>query len=363
MKERARRFINRLVAKSRSQAGFTLLEILVVLVIMGFLIAMVAPRLAGISGDAVDKVCDTNQNRMVGYLASYMEKKAKFPDNLTNLVEETAAGAYQIPAVSDDDTENGAETLASEFFSRNHFRIHYLDTDEAAELKGLGVVNVLNLNAYDAYLADGSAVKTGYDATATGPNEIAMATSVTKAPKMERVPVAAGVAVAMVGTGHNNTAFVAADEERGWGEPEFLGRIVMGLGPESGLIKDGVIANAAHCPGGIQNADNVTYNDYNVVLPRLAATVDRTGYGTGFTDNDGTADGIQLNAISYESDNVPATAYDYTAATNTYKLRPFTITEKMQKWQYHTQCPEGHMYPEDDGEFWGIDIDHATGIN
>ncbi len=54
-----------------NQKGFTLLEILVVLTIMGFLIAMVAPRLAGISGDAVDTVCDTNQNQN-GYLYGFL---------------------------------------------------------------------------------------------------------------------------------------------------------------------------------------------------------------------------------------------------------------------------------------------------
>ena len=57
--------------KVNSQKGFTLLEILVVLTIMGFLIAMVAPRLAGIGNSAVDTVCDTNQNRMVTYMSSY----------------------------------------------------------------------------------------------------------------------------------------------------------------------------------------------------------------------------------------------------------------------------------------------------
>ncbi len=53
------------------QQGFTLLEILVVLTIMGFLIAMVAPRLAGISSSAVDTVCDSNQNRMVTMMSCF----------------------------------------------------------------------------------------------------------------------------------------------------------------------------------------------------------------------------------------------------------------------------------------------------
>nr|NJM04253.1 prepilin-type N-terminal cleavage/methylation domain-containing protein [Desulfobacula sp.] len=190
----------------KNNKGFTLLEILVVLTIMGFLIAMVAPRLAGISGGAVDTVCDSNQNRMTTMMSGFFEKTNRFPDKLTNLVEEVTATTYQIPAVSDDDPDNGAETLAAEFMSRNHFRIHYLTADEAAELKNMGIVSVFNLNAYDAY-TDANALKTTYnntpssDATNPGPNDVALAASITKAPKMEKVTVAEGVAVAMVGVG------------------------------------------------------------------------------------------------------------------------------------------------------------------
>lgn len=153
-------------AKLANSEGFTLLEILVVLTIMGFLIAMVAPRLAGISGDAVDTVCDSNQSRMISMMSSYFEKTNRYPDKLTNLVDETAAGDYQLPAISDDDPENGPETIASEFNDRNHFLIHYLTEGEVRELKQMGIVNVFNLNAYDAYLEDGSAIKSGYDGIA-----------------------------------------------------------------------------------------------------------------------------------------------------------------------------------------------------
>ena len=45
---------NRLV-----KGGFTLIEILVVLVIMGFLVAMVAPKLANITDGAIDTTCES----------------------------------------------------------------------------------------------------------------------------------------------------------------------------------------------------------------------------------------------------------------------------------------------------------------
>lgn len=360
------------------EQGFTLLEILVVLTIMGFLIAMVAPRLAGISGDAVDTVCDSNQNRMVTYMGAYYEKMSRFPNNLTNIVEETAANAYQIPAVSDDDPDNGAETLASEFMSRNHFRVHYLSADEAAELRKMGIVNVFNLNDYSAYNEGGTAFKADYDGTDLDINDIALQATVTKAAKMKKTPIKGGpavtdsMAVAMIGCGASTdtSAFSAAafnvhTDERGWGEPDFFGRIVFGMGPECSLVKDGVVSNAAHCPGGIQNADNATYNDYNLILPRLEATAKRMVVAnlTGVTDNDANTDGIQCLAVAYDEDPADGAVYDMAANDENLRVRTVTINEAQAGHKYATQCPEGHMYPEDDGEFWGVSIDGDTSLD
>jgi len=362
--------------KAAAESGFSLLEILVVLTIMGFLIAMVAPRLAGISGGAVDTVCDTNQNRMTTMMSGFFEKTNRFPTKLTNLVEETAANTYQVPAVSDDNTGNGPETLASEFMSRNHFRIHYLNDDEVAELRNMGIVNVLNLNAYDAYVEDGSAIKPGYDRTAaTGPNDVDLEATVTKAPKMDAVDVPTDTttvpfAVAMVGIGHDGTAWDLEAGERNWGEPDWFGRLILGFGPENSIVTSGIVANAAHCPGGIQNADNVTYNDYNLVLPRLEATAARFD-----TDGDGDVDATDAAALGFgataELTALRAVAYDdepaagYVIATNldNLKYRTFDISAAQEKWQYATQCPEGHMFPADDEEFWGIDIDANGNVN
>jgi len=358
-----------------NEQGFTLLEILVVLTIMGFLIAMVAPRLAGISGGAVDTVCDSNQNRMVTYMSSFFEQTNRFPNKLTNIVEQTggdytaepSSATFQVPAVSDQDPENGAETLAAELFERNHFVIHYLDSTEVSELKNMGIVKVLNLNAYDAY-DDTLAVKTGYDGTAAGPNDVLLLTPVVKSPVMESVTIKEGLAVTMIGCGSVDItavpAALAAQTERGWGEADHFGRIVFGMGPECSLITSGVISNAAHCPGGIQNADNVTYNDYNLVLPRLSATSDRmAGVITNMADADGATEGLQVQAAAY--DDEPGADYDVADQTSNatnlnLRVRTLTLTDAQETWQFATQCPEGHVYPEDDGAYWGIDFNGAA---
>ncbi|MBU1195052.1 MAG: prepilin-type N-terminal cleavage/methylation domain-containing protein [Proteobacteria bacterium] len=356
----------------KNNRGFTLLEILVVLTIMGFLIAMVAPRLAGISGGAVDTVCDSNQSRTTSMMAGYFENTNRFPDKVTNLVEETAANTYQIPAVSDDNPDNGPETLASEFMSRNHFRIHYLSTDEAAELKNMGIVNVFNINAYDGYNDDGTAFKEGYADAAidTDINNVPLAATVTKAPKMEKITIptdtaATPFAVAMVGMGNSDSTGAAAgwvvhDDEKNWGEPDWFGRIVVGLGPENGLVTSGIVANAAHCPGGIQNADNVTYNDYNLVLPRLEATGARFATDAAEIVTAGLAS-FELEVVAY--DDEPVDGYVIADNVDNLKYREFDISEGQERWQFATQCPEGHMFPADDEEFWGIDIDGNGNVN
>ncbi|MEA1899886.1 MAG: prepilin-type N-terminal cleavage/methylation domain-containing protein [Thermodesulfobacteriota bacterium] len=341
--------------KVNSQKGFTLLEILVVLTIMGFLIAMVAPRLAGISGSAVDTVCDSNQNRMITYMSTYYEDTNRYPNKLTNLVitdgATLAAATYQIPAVSDQDPDNEAEVLSAEFNDRNHFHSHVLNADEASELKGMGIVEMFNLNDYSGVA----------NAIANTTNDVLLIAVTNERPSMEPVTPAINVGVAMIGCGctdNTDGTWVATNKtERGWGEPDWFGRIILGMGPECGLITSGVISNAAHCPGGIQNADNVTYNDYNLVLPRLEATATRmedASFGTAIPGIAAGPEADKLECIQYD-DELTA-AYDYVANGDNYKVRYFDITAAQEKWRFATQCPEGHAYPEDDGEFWGIDL-------
>jgi len=347
MKERAKRFINRLVTKSRSQAGFTLLEILVVLTIMGFLIAMVAPRLAGISGGAVDTVCDSNQSRMIQMVSAYVEKTGKFPNKLTNVVVQNAA-TYEIPTVENGNPDDGKETLASEFDARVAPRIHFLTQGEVDELKDLGITRVFHLNSYDN-------------------SPVAAANQGTP---MAEVTLADGMGVMMSGIG----AALATDfatpgaDLLGYGEPDFLGRIVMGFGPENGLITSGLISNAAHCPGGLQNSDNITYNDYNLVLPRLAATVDRNPATGGLGDVASGVTGTQYLAFGYGEDLTATTAAtatvaingDLTGVTAGLKGRVLGFTAQ-EAHQYSTMCPEGHMFPADDSDFWAVDVDGTLG--
>ena len=328
------------VLKAKAQqAGFTVLEILVVITIMGFLIAMVAPRLAGFSSGAIDNICDTNQNRMVGYMSQYFEKTSRYPTDLTNLINQDGV-TFGLPAVSDGNPATGAEVFAKELQDRVQLTAHTLTTAEAEELVALGIAQVFNLNDYSG-------------TTPTTPHASMDPVNLNAIP--------ADFAVAMAGMGHDGTNWVVTGNERGLGEPDWFGRIVLGLGTESGLVKDGIIANAAHCPGGLQNADNATYNDYNIVLPRLEATAARMVDATGANitgAGDATGDVV---AVAYD-DNEPSTDYAVVGNSDNYRKRTFNIVEAQEAWQFATVCPEGHMYPEDDNEFWAVDVDNSGNI-
>ena len=321
--------------KKSAQRGFTVLEILVVITIMGFLIAMVAPRLAGIADGAIDNICDTNQNRMVGYVAQYFEKANRYPTDLTNLINQDGT-SYGLPATSNQNPGDGAEVFAAEFMERMQLQAHVVNADELAQMMDLGIGSVFNLNDYSGQ-------------TPTDAQPVMDPVALNAAP--------AGFSVAMIGMGHNGTDWVAATAERdALGEPDWFGRIVLGFSAESGLIKDGIIANAAHCPGGLQNADNATYNDYNIVLPRLEATTERMVDGSGDNATGVGATNGDLVAVGYGEDDTLAASYDVGTNSSDFKVRTFNILEAQESWQFATVCPEGHMYPADDADAWAVDI-------
>lgn len=323
--------------KMKRSAGFTLLEILVVLTIMGFLIAMVAPRLAGISSSAVDTVCDTNQARMTTMMSAYFEQKGSFPSYLTNIVCEGdvrtdgVAASYIVPSIDDGDDETGPGVLAEEFMDRNKFAVHILSEAEVDELKDMGVRFVYNLNDYADPKDDGP--------------------SASVAAKQELLK---GVGVLMSGAGAADAdgKLKVSDVATGWGEPNWVGRIVMGFGPENGLITSGLVSNAAHCPGGIQNSDNITYNDYNLVLPRLKSTVKRGIQGGVIGDLDAdAAETMTYQAVAYTDDNKPTGSYTIADGGLKYRIIEWVGQEN---YAYATQCPEGHMFPADDEDYWAL---------
>lgn len=311
----------------KKQQGFTLLEILVVVAIMGFLVAMVAPRFAGITDGTVDVVCDTNQQRMVSALSTYYEQNGSLPGGLVNLVDfdETNTDYYRPTHTGElEFSDEGQATFFQDFYDRNQFEIHILNDAEASEMRSLGVTSVQNLNAYNYKGID------DYAFTEIGEDDQAQA--------LQRVSVDEELGVLMIGMGADASdgdldgGAIRTDagllDYLGWGNPEWLGRIILGVGPDSALVKEGMISAAGLCPGGINN-EQVFWNNYNVVLPRLEATTERI-------DNGSTLTGLLAKSVGGS-------------------YRTFDLTEAQEGFEFLTQCPEGHRWPTpDESSSWAI---------
>jgi prepilin-type N-terminal cleavage/methylation domain-containing protein len=369
------------IQEKQVEAGFTLLEILVVLSIMGFLIAMVAPRLAGLSYDAGGTVCDSNKNRAKTFMSAFYEKHNRYPSGLTNLVmtdgtDLAAANAsdtgYQIPYCSDDDPENGPEVLAYGHNNMYKFMIHRLNEEEADELIDLGITQVFNLNDYaaaanglDGAAAVGRQTSLGHDSGRV--SNWADVTAISdKRPAMEPCPVEAGLGVAMCGCGIDlaGTGLAYVNAERAWAEEDIFGRMVFGLGPESELVTSGIVTNAAHCPGSIQGADNFTWGGYYLILPRLEATADRLAdagvtysglWGGNLNYARLSAEGLE--ALSWPKEGPkPGTNYDIAANDNGFKVRDhLNLHAAMEPWDYDTNR---QRYDE----VWGIDLANSNHV-
>lgn len=303
---------DKLLSRRAGQSGFTLMELLVVLVIMGFLLGMVVPRLGSVADSAVDTVCDSNNKGVRYFTKLFLDEKGRLPSSLTSLVVYNAnATSWETDydgteLMSDGDPSNEAEYFAEDFVIRNGITMHQLTSDEATELRKLGIASVLYLQ---------------------GENRA-----------MEKVTVATDVRVAMAGT--IATSFDANNFPAG--NPFWYGRILLGLGNESELVTGGYVQAAALCPGGLQQKDNVTYNNYVIVLPRLEATVE--ALGTWVEDATFTAQGAEGAATAIGSTSG-------LTVDSTLEEREFTI-EAQEKWEFDFSCPEGHKWPDNDNDSW-----------
>lgn len=73
--------------KGRNQKGFTLVELMVVVVIIGILAAIAVPVYNKVSGTAEKNACFANQRTIEGAIEAYRAGEAKDPENIDDLVE------------------------------------------------------------------------------------------------------------------------------------------------------------------------------------------------------------------------------------------------------------------------------------
>lgn len=303
---------NKIKGLLKGQAGFTLIELIIVIGIMGFLVAMIAPRLAGVMGGASDQICDSNQTRLQDVLAAYTEQYDVMPNGLTNLVIKTGTGHDALKVLGDlkddGDKGNGLEVFSSDFIDGMKAGYHILTEAEVAELKAMGISKVHNLNLSQA-------VKE-YNGNATKWNEDKIPT--TDQRFMDEVSVEDGLRVLMYGKG------ITAENEY-INQADLYGRIILGVGPDSDLVKDGLISKAGMCPNGLKRSDFFAYNNYNIAVPRLESTelpteIDFEDENTGRTLSkaDLTAQKpYQFTTLCPEGDTIAGTAGKWKVKTYT----------------------------------------------
>jgi len=85
-----------------AQAGFTLVEIMVVIVILGLLSTMVATNVIGASDEARVNLAKTSVTNIHRAIEAYYTFNGKLPENLEELVNEEAKGGAQLKELSKD---------------------------------------------------------------------------------------------------------------------------------------------------------------------------------------------------------------------------------------------------------------------
>jgi prepilin-type N-terminal cleavage/methylation domain-containing protein len=258
--------------------AFTLIEILVVLVIMGLLAAMVAPKLAGIVDFSEDPIDDVNLKELAKIVADFSTQHERIPKNLVNLVEEdNTSNTYRMLSIHSAAGETA--DLSAQFEARLVPTLHVLNAYEVKELRRLGVRSVRNYR----HTFSGSTVE--YN---------------------QEVPLSAGTAVLMVGCGaEDNTSnvdwsdsFEGSINDNGSGtinyysvsnEPldvatshvyacmdgaPYVGRIIMGIDNESELVQKKYLDTAGTSPKEARK-EEIKWLHYAILLPRLDATVKR----------------------------------------------------------------------------------------
>ncbi len=313
---------NKIKSLLKGKGGFTLIELIVVIGIMGFLVAMIAPRIAGVMAGSADAVCDSNQVRLQQVMGAYTEKNNNIPNMLTGLIIEKADIPVGSPEswADDNNKRNGSEIMSADFVHGAELQIHRLSQGEVDELAQLGITGVFNLNLHKG-IKEYNGVTMNWNAS--------MPESADVDPHMEKLsPLAAGTPVLIIGAGapdatSNIPALVPANfNNTKFKHPDKIYRIVLGVGPDSDLIKDGLITKAGMCPAGMQREGHFAYNNYNIVLPRLQATVDRI-----------------------TTANITATE------GNTGRVQTIGLNEAQESWAVTTFCPEGDTVAGTGGPF------------
>jgi len=249
----------------KKEQGFTLMEMLIVVMIMGFLVAMIAPRFTDMFSGAQKTLCKKNQQTVSNALSTFVADTGSLPDNLTSIVgfdgtNYSAPSEYNGKNATTQALTDGNDVV-KKFSMKNAMNVHILSASEASEIQDLGITTIRpfhqNSTTEDYYFGDETSVEAGVGV----------------------LMVAAGAADATGDVAPYN--YPGAGNQ--WGleadrhliNPEMAYRIVLGLGPDNEMVTSGHVDQAGTSMGEAKESKPFKYVYHSVVLPRLKSTVDR----------------------------------------------------------------------------------------
>jgi type II secretion system protein G len=93
--------------KGRNQKGFTLVELMVVVVIIGILSAIAVPVYNNVTEKAEASACKANIRTLEGALEAYKAVNDEYPDDLSDLETEYIKDVPDCPTKADSDGDAG----------------------------------------------------------------------------------------------------------------------------------------------------------------------------------------------------------------------------------------------------------------
>lgn len=271
--------------KAKHHNAFTLIEILVVLVIMGFLTTMVAPKLAGIMGFSEESIDDMNLKELSKIVTDFHLQNERVPRNMINLVhndENATEGYYRTLTIHD--TPGEVADLSEEFEMRLLPTLHVLNDAEVKELRRLGIHKVRNyrhtFNGGAIEYNTREEIKNGSTVLMVGCGSAIDTSKVTWSESQEG-------SITDNGEGNINYIFstnTTPDTASGTtyaciSSAPYLGRIILGIDDENELVTKGYLDRAGTSPKETRK-EEINWLHYGILLPRLKATVVRMGTET-----------------------------------------------------------------------------------